>query len=165
MNCVNCGAPMTLVDGRDDFLCDFCSTLRLPKASDVSADGVKPPGQESRLLCPICEVELSAGLIVGNPVLYCETCRGALFGGENLLHVVRKLRAERTGPPDKPRPLNPEELRRKIRCPACRGVMEAHPYYGPGNVVVDSCAQCRLVWLDQGEIGAIERAPGPGAPE
>jgi Zn-finger nucleic acid-binding protein len=38
--------------------------------------------------------------------------------------------------------------------------MEVHPYYGPGNVVVDSCCHCGLVWLDAGEISMIETAPG-----
>jgi Zn-finger nucleic acid-binding protein len=38
--------------------------------------------------------------------------------------------------------------------------MDVHPYYGPGAVVLDSCARCTLIWLDHGEIAAIERAPG-----
>jgi Zn-finger nucleic acid-binding protein len=38
--------------------------------------------------------------------------------------------------------------------------MDVHPYYGPGSQVIDSCPHCRLVWLDAGELAAIERAPG-----
>jgi hypothetical protein len=76
------------------------------------------------------------------------------------MQVIAERRAERTGPPAKPAPLDPEELERHIDCPTCGATMEVHPYYGPGNVVIDSCARCRLIWLDHGEIGAIERAPG-----
>jgi Zn-finger nucleic acid-binding protein len=38
--------------------------------------------------------------------------------------------------------------------------METHPYYGPGNVIIDSCAACDLVWLDFGELTQIVDAPG-----
>jgi hypothetical protein len=38
--------------------------------------------------------------------------------------------------------------------------METHPYYGPGNVVIDSCLQCELIWLDFGELRQIVAAPG-----
>ena len=30
--------------------------------------------------------------------------------------------------------------------------MSTHPYYGPGNVIIDSCETCNLVWLDFGEL-------------
>ncbi len=33
--------------------------------------------------------------------------------------------------------------------------MDAHPYYGGGNVVIDTCATCQLVWLDFGELRKI----------
>ena len=38
--------------------------------------------------------------------------------------------------------------------------MTTHPYYGPGNVVIDSCEPCDLVWLDFGELKQIVDAPG-----
>jgi Zn-finger nucleic acid-binding protein len=38
--------------------------------------------------------------------------------------------------------------------------MDVHPYYGPGNVVIDTCGKCGLVWLDHGEMAVIENAPG-----
>ena len=38
--------------------------------------------------------------------------------------------------------------------------METHPYYGPGNVIIDSCTGCDLVWLDFGELAQIADAPG-----
>jgi len=162
MNCTNCGAPVRLIDGRDYFCCDFCSTFHFPQPLEASADGVTSLGEQSDVECPICQGPLCAGTIDRNRVLFCETCRGVLVEGEIFTHIVRKRRAERSGPADKPKPLNQEELERKVDCPVCHKSMDVHPYYGPGNVVIDSCIRCHLVWLDHGEIAAIERAPGRG---
>jgi Zn-finger nucleic acid-binding protein len=38
--------------------------------------------------------------------------------------------------------------------------MDVHPYYGPGNVVIDTCIDCRVLWLDHGELRKIRDAPG-----
>ena len=38
--------------------------------------------------------------------------------------------------------------------------MSTHPYYGPGNIVIDSCEGCDAVWLDFGELTQITDAPG-----
>ena len=38
--------------------------------------------------------------------------------------------------------------------------MDVHPYYGPGNVVIDTCSACDMVWLDYGELKQITDAPG-----
>lgn len=38
--------------------------------------------------------------------------------------------------------------------------MDVHPYYGPGNVVIDSCTACSLIWLDYGELQQMTDAPG-----
>jgi hypothetical protein len=35
--------------------------------------------------------------------------------------------------------------------------MEAHPYFGGGNAVVDTCEVCESIWLDAGELAIIER--------
>jgi hypothetical protein len=38
--------------------------------------------------------------------------------------------------------------------------MSTHPYFGPGNVVIDNCEACELAWLDFGELAQIVDAPG-----
>ncbi len=48
-----------------------------------------------------------------------------------------------------------------VDCPQCHGRMDAHFYCGPGNVVVDSCDQCFLVWMDRGKLKHIASAPDP----
>jgi hypothetical protein len=37
--------------------------------------------------------------------------------------------------------------------------MDTHFYAGPGNVVIDSCENCCLTWLDGGELTRIAAAP------
>jgi Zn-finger nucleic acid-binding protein len=37
--------------------------------------------------------------------------------------------------------------------------MDTHPYGGPGNVIIDTCENCSLNWLDYGELQHIVRAP------
>ena len=37
--------------------------------------------------------------------------------------------------------------------------MSSHVYGGPGNVVVDACEFCHVVWLDPGELLRIALAP------
>jgi Zn-finger nucleic acid-binding protein len=43
--------------------------------------------------------------------------------------------------------------------------MNTHPYYGPGSIVIDSCGNCGLVWLDGGELETVINAPGKGRGE
>ena len=68
-----------------------------------------------------------------------------------------------TGAEAKPIPVDPNELEQQRRCPACHSAMHAHPYYGPGNSVIDSCSECKLTWMDNGELYRIVCAPGPRA--
>jgi Zn-finger nucleic acid-binding protein len=160
MNCKNCGAAMKLVDGRNYFVCEHCTTFVFPSESPASVDRVKVLGERSELSCPVCDVALLAGSIVDYRVYHCPRCRGVLATNEDFKHIVRKIRAQRKGPPDQPKAINRDEMKRQLRCPACRRVLDVHPYYGPGSVMVDTCGRCCLIWLDHGEIGVIERAPG-----
>jgi Zn-finger nucleic acid-binding protein len=63
-------------------------------------------------------------------------------------------------PPLEPLPLNREKLRRQITCPKCGWRFETYPHSGPGNVVLDGCTACDLIWLDFGEMRQIVEAPG-----
>jgi len=38
--------------------------------------------------------------------------------------------------------------------------MSTHPYAGPGVIVVDTCDQCLMIWLDYGELARVVNAPG-----
>lgn len=157
MNCENCGAPLKLVPGRDYFFCEHCGSFHFP---DANRDGVRLLGEDTGLACPVCREELVSGSVGEVRVRTCPKCRGILVPQYNLYTIVRYLRA---GYPEKdrpPKPLNRSELDRRIICPSCQQPMDTHPYYGPGNVVIDNCARCALVWLDFGELDRILSASG-----
>lgn len=160
MNCSNCGAPMVWIEGRGHFRCDFCATFHFPQPLEDSADRVSPLQAKTETPCPTCREPLQRGAMDGVSVRYCDRCRGILLESSMFAEIVRNRRAAYKGAEPKPVPINPEEFKRKIECPECTRTMEVHPYYGPGNAVIDSCARCRLVWLDHGEMSAIERASG-----
>lgn len=160
MNCKNCGGVMELVDGRNYFACPYCSSFHFPDDETDCPDRVVVLGVESDAACPVCEEPLVAGSVEGMRVRTCTRCRGVLSTNDDFVKIVNRLRRKHTGPPDDPRPINRAELERAVPCPSCETRMDVHPYYGPGSVVVDTCHRCRLIWLDHGEIGVIERAPG-----
>jgi hypothetical protein len=72
--------------------------------------------------------------------------------------LVEQLRTERSGAAPQPT-ADASDLRRKIDCPQCHHRMDTHFYAGPGNVVIDSCENCCLIWLDSGELMHIVHAP------
>jgi Zn-finger nucleic acid-binding protein len=148
---------MTPVPGRDYLFCEYCSSFAFPKPSP---DGVVSLGERSDTDCPICSTRLSTASVAEVQVLHCATCQGILAEQEAFSAIVRLIRAQAAGTPDPVRPLNREELQREVACPCCGRAMETHPYYGPGNVVIDNCAPCEVVWLDYGELAAIRDAPG-----
>jgi Zn-finger nucleic acid-binding protein len=146
------------VSGPGSYLyCRYCSSLFFP---DESKDAVEVLGIESQLRCPVCEQTLVAATAAEMHVLYCKRCHGVLVNQALFADMVRYLRAQADAPSTPPRPLNRDDLRRVLHCSNCRQVLDTHPYYGPGNIVIDVCMHCRLIWLDGGEINAISNAPG-----
>lgn len=62
--------------------------------------------------------------------------------------------------PAAPVPLDRQALARELSCPKCSYRFETYPHYGPGNVIIDNCTRCDLVWMDFGELRQIVDAPG-----
>lgn len=158
MNCGNCGAPTKVASSGNYLFCEYCGSLTFPEERD---DRVQVLGEISRQTCPVCEETLlSAKVARFASALYCENCRGMLVQQEIFGKLVEHLRSSAIGPVEAPRPLNQADLQRFLSCPNCDKKFDTHPYYGPGNFVIDICTDCGLVWLDHGEIDAIITAPG-----
>lgn len=155
MNCPNCAAPMHLVEDRDYFICEYCSTFHFPRESP---DGVRVLGQSTDLRCPVCGSELVTGTVERHLVKTCPNCHGVLARQRAFAIIVDKRRSRYTGPKPQPDPIRDEDRERRLDCPSCGRPMDAHPYLGPGAVLVDTCPRCTLIWLDRGEISTIERA-------
>jgi Zn-finger nucleic acid-binding protein len=158
MNCENCGAPMRVYGDRDYSFCEYCGSFHFPAES---TDGIKVLGlAEDNVSCPGCHSQLFDASIDGCRGLHCSQCKGLLIDQSSFLTIVEYRRALAQGPPARPTPLSRDHLQRQIRCPRCGEIMDTHPYYGPGNIVIDRCSQCRVIWLDHGELGTIIDAPG-----
>ena len=160
MNCTNCGAALALVESRRYFQCAHCGTYQFTEA--VEADGIRIVGQPADApTCPICAVTMAHALLDDrHPIDFCARCRGILMTRTSFAEVTQRRRAWATSPPAAPSPLDLTELRRQRACPKCGRAFDTYAHSGPGNVVIDNCTGCDLIWLDFGEIRRIVDAPG-----
>ncbi|MBS1252167.1 MAG: hypothetical protein MAG451_01205 [Anaerolineales bacterium] len=148
---------MKVMRNGDYLFCEYCSSFHFPEESD---DGVRVLGEPTALTCPICRAPLVSASLEEQPALHCDKCRGVLMNQWAFAKAVEQLRARASGPPNPPRPLNREACQRRTLCPMCNQSMDTHPYAGPGNVVIDVCVDCAVIWLDYGEFRAVIDAPG-----
>lgn len=149
MNCKNCAAPLDVLPGQDYAHCDYCGTntfltdlVEVEEVLDEATDWE----------CPVCREPLVRGQIARWRVSFCRRCRGMLIPQDDLPALVAYKRARAYGPPDSVQPINPSHLGRQVDCPKCGRRMDTHPYYGPGQFVIDNCVPCGLIWLDYGEL-------------
>lgn len=151
---------MELFERRRYHFCRFCGTFHF--IDTPAEDGIRVlERRPDAPACPLCSTPLVKSLLDEDYAIeHCERCRGVLIGRSSFSEAIGRRRARETGPPAPALPLDQRELKRNVPCPSCRGKMEVHPYYGPGNVVIDSCSRCDLIWLDHGELKQITEAGG-----
>lgn len=170
---------MRLAETRDHFVCPFCGAHRWPESS---RDGALILGEATGMKCPLCPGPLVTARLERAEISLCGLCHGFLIASRDLAATVESRRMDRELEPRPPMgetdevespwlpgsealraripaaPITEAARRRRIACPKCRQTMEAHPYLGPGAVLIDRCAECGLVWMDPGELTRIERA-------
>jgi Zn-finger nucleic acid-binding protein len=154
MNCPDCGAAMEPVANRNFLHCSHCNNFEFP---EDTGDGIHVTGDPVEMSCPVCEKPLQSAVIEGETVAYCGRCRGFATFNHIFGAIVSKRRALHGPNEARFDPIDPAELQRALHCPVCKHRMEAHPYFGGGNVVVDTCDRCETIWLDAGELATIER--------
>jgi Zn-finger nucleic acid-binding protein len=159
-NCPACGAPLALKPDTAGFECPYCHSVFFPGEED---DGVKLSGEladaaAAGLDCPVCRQPLVNAALSKIPVLFCTACKGLLFHMEILPELIEQRRST-VDRPAVQTPSDRGDLKRVIQCPNCNRRMDTHFYAGPGNVVVDTCDNCSLIWLDRGELTRIAHAP------
>ena len=120
-------------------------------------DGVAVSGQPVGAACPVCHLPLQSAQIEDETVCYCNQCRGFLAPIDAFGRIVGKRRSRHGQHEQCLEPFDPAQLQRMLACPDCGGRMDAHPYSGGGNAVVDTCEACNLIWLDADELAVIER--------
>lgn len=160
MHCPNCGASLVISPFCDVAECSHCGASHALELAEAGRDrivwGAALTGKE----CPRCGIDLLHAMLDGHPAEACPECRGVMLTNAAFGAIVRHRRAEYRGDDFVPRPVDLDRLTDPVRCPGCQRTMEVHPYYGPGNQIIDSCCRCELVWVDSGELTAIERAAG-----
>lgn len=163
MNCPNCGAPMKLILAKRQYVCNHCTTSYFP---EENRDGVQTLGEQSHGLCPICGYSpLIFATSGGKTVLHCKECRGLLVQIRELMPIIQTLRSQRLANSEVVPPLvDHGESSRKVSCPVCKRVMDTYLYGGGGNVYVDSCIECGVIWLDYRELNRIVEAPTRSRP-
>ena len=155
--CQKCGGTAEVVAGQQYHNCVYCESLI--QLAEISEDRILPTGITLDCSCPTCDQPLQTGLIEKRRALFCGSCFGILIRHADFAGIIQERQARRAGQePAEPRPIDPESLKRQIECPSCSQRMETHPYYGPGNIVVDTCSECGYLWLDHGEISRVENA-------
>ena len=157
MNCPNCGAPMALLGNRPCWQCRHCTTLVCP---EPAADGVRVIGEPGRG-CPVCKTALVRAVMDDRePIEVCDRCKGILMPRRAFADTLTGRRRSAQTPSVAPLPTDRQELHRRVDCPQCAATMIADWYYGPGNIVIDTCPTCDLIWLDAGELERAIDAPG-----
>ena len=168
MNCLSCAAALEKVHGQSHHWCRDCNRYEFPTDLGEGEVPITSDGGSANFQCPQCEVSLKVGSITDSvEVCFCNNCRGFVTPSQSLGEVIGQMRVAYLGPDDRPQPIDPQELEILGTCFACRVMMESHPCYGPGNIdgpgniVLNTCNQCQLAWLDHGELAKIIRARGP----
>jgi Zn-finger nucleic acid-binding protein len=131
---------------------------------EPAADGVRPTGERGHD-CPICRMALTRAILDDRDAIeVCDRCKGMLMPLPTFAKTVTaRRRAARTAGVA-PVPTDPKDLDRRIRCPDCAAPMITDWYYGPGNIIIDTCEACGVVWLDAGELRRAVEAPGQDRP-
>ena len=153
--CENCGAPMHLSRDEGLMICDYCGSQAVPATDEEGVLVIDPTGHR----CPVCTTPpLANAAIESFEILYCTSCRGMLFEMEKFVPLLAVLREHRYWSRSSESPRN-FDAARVLHCPLCKLEMDEHTYGGGGNVAVDSCESCGVLWLDRGELSRIVAAP------
>ena len=148
---------MALLPSRPCWQCGHCATLVCP---EPAADGLRVTTERGHA-CPVCRQALVRAVMDDRHHLeVCDRCKGILMPRQAFAVTLTARRRAAQTPSVTPRPADRGELQRRVDCPRCGAAMITDWYYGPGNIVIDTCPACDLVWLDAGELGRAIDAPG-----
>jgi len=159
MNCKHCGAPMILFRERDYYFCEHCKNYHFP---EQNTEGLRVLGENPEgIKCPHCKIVLNL-MTYGDfyQGYQCSKCQGLLFNRTTFRDAIDAQRASAKTPPEPYNTFDPVELERRTFCPVCEKEMDTFQYMGPGNIVIDTCHPCDLIWLDYGELQKVVHAPG-----
>lgn len=111
--------------------------------------------------CLDCGARTASDTLARETIVTCTAC-GSLRIEREVLGRLRRAPPAMDprlmeSPPDRPDP-KPGQIR---KCPVCKGPLLMHPF-GGGNVRVESCEECELVYLPRGRLSAIVKEAREG---
>jgi len=109
-----------------------------------------------KMKCPNCQSDLRRILYESVPVFRCLHCHGYLLSERRLEAIevspateIERLKQEVV---DEAQP----DTLASVRCPRCLRKMDKRFIEEPASLHVDTCRECRFVWLDGGELGRLQ---------
>jgi Zn-finger nucleic acid-binding protein len=152
MLCHSCQCPIPWDGISTIVVCENCRTYRSIDIPDSTGEAIEPLGLPGESLCPGCRCRMSLAAMDGLLVEHCAACSGVLVSGETFAMFVRNRRAEFREAALQPVTILLDSQNRKVRCPCCRGRMNKNPSYGPDFMIIDTCTECSVVWIDCSEV-------------
>jgi len=146
---------MKVEDDRNFFHCEYCGGYDFPNPNQ---DGVALLDEVAPYSCPICSKPLVIAAIENIRIFSCPICRGNLISQSKMLPILRQARVPDRINEDPQRRPNRSELERKAICPVCQDAMDTYQYGGAGNIIIEGCSHCEMIWLDFGEISRVVHA-------
>ncbi len=150
MKCHRCAAALEVAG--DVKHCAHCGWRDLHQ----NDKGIAVIGEPVGANCPVCRGALLSALVEDEIVAQCAGCGGFMAEMEAFQLIVARRRTAGVAGENCTKPFHAAELERVLDCPSCDKPMDTHPYGGGGNVVVNTCERCSLIWLDAGKLAVIE---------
>ncbi len=110
--------------------------------------------------CPRCETEMKVQTIkdlsTSIQVDYCPSCGGTWFDKGELDQIEQIIEVSIIEIRNIP---NKKNQLKKMKCPSCNlhPVMSKSEHFRDNKVIIDHCDVCHGIWLDKGELEAIQK--------
>lgn len=108
--------------------------------------------------CPNCNHPLVRIRYAEVNVFQCNQCRGHLVENHRVKTIERKRDKDIAALAGEIGASDGADTIHKIRCPRCRNRMDKKLVKASRKFSVDECRNCDYVWLDGGELAAIQVA-------
>lgn len=106
--------------------------------------------------CPKCQSELRRILYESVPVFRCLQCHGYLLAQKRLEGIERSPATSIERLKQEVVAESQPDTVTAVRCPNCGRKMDKRFVEAPAALHVDTCRECRFVWLDGGELGRLQ---------
>ena len=105
--------------------------------------------------CPSCEIQMDKGALYLQEIERCGECNGIFLDEGELGAIVRLMKLYRSVKLEEPEIETLDDIERlPYLCPADGSKLTREDY---GGLPVDTCSECRGVWLDDGELVSLKR--------